>query len=352
MLAACPCWTPDESRGIKDKDAGTQRHEYLRLLLTDPAKAAEMRDDVDGADTVDTFAEYVKVKAPTSDYPLRCEFHVDPQYAADFKPIFENGGTLDVSCGTELFDLKTRERDYYGQMCAYALAIFQEYGFDRVKVHLLFAATGKWKTYSVTEAEAEKEVLRIVLTVTDNNRKPTPCEYCGWCSQRLFCQQSTVREIAVGYSDLEKVKTWHPSKMETADEIAISLWVARNVLKHWLASVEFHALEAAQKKGMSLPGFELTTKAGKQYVTSTAEAFALCGLPQSDFLSACEPRLNTSKTYPDKVGIIDLYAKVNGLKKAQAKRSLLEKLAPVLKQGKDSIYLKSAKGDDGDNDGD
>ena len=65
-------------------------------------------------------------------------------------------------------------------------------------------------------------------------------------------------------------------------------------------------------------------------------------------MRACDLRLNTSKTYPDKVGICDLAAKLNGMPLATARKRIKEKLAPVMKRGADGIKLVSLKGEQSD----
>ena len=346
MLALCPCWESDGGRGQDYKDAGTSRHSALRALLENsPMPDGILDDDKDSAQWA---ADYIRLKSPTADFPLRCEHHVNP-LDDQFEPLFENGGTLDASCGNQLFDLKSRERDYGAQMAAYALAIFQEYDFEFVEVHLLFTETRKIQVFKITEAEAVAVVNKITANVLNPQKQPTPCDYCGWCSRRVTCPAltSVARKVAAGYSDLESVKSWHPSQMETGADLAVALNVWRTILKKWGESLEYHALEAATKKGITIPGFELATKSGKTYVTDVPSAFKLAGLPQEEFLRGCQVRLVSSKTYKDQIGLIDIFKKFNGVEKsATAKRDLLKKLEPVVKKTKDSTYLKAVKGEE------
>lgn len=355
MLKQCPCWQPDQYKGADDKDAGKDRHVLLKLILQStvgwpgPAdwnavnaiKTTMPESDVSA---VEWAADYIDTHAPNSDFPGRLEYHVNP-LDADFRPLFAYGGTLDVACGNELFDLKWRERDYGPQMAAYALDLFQEHGWQEVKIHLLFGEPKRAQVFTLDEAGAEKLVFGIVDKVRDPAKQPTPCDYCGWCARRLTCPAlvGVAERVAVGYSDIEKVKSWHPSQMETGDELGLALWVWRTILKKWGESVEYHALEAAQRKGLTIAGFEQKSKSGKAYVANVVEAFKLCGLPQDDFLAGCQVRLNTSKKYPDQVGLTDLYAKFHGIKPTPAKKDLLKKLEPVVKKTRDSVYLKAVK---------
>lgn len=340
MLQQCGAY--ESAGGNADTAAGVGRHKALRALLyCEPDwKGGLSEDDISA---VEWAAETIQTLAPTSDHPLRCEYHVNP-HDGNFEPLFESGGTLDVCCGPYLFDLKTRQRDYLAQMASYALAMIQEWGYTEIRVRLLFTETRYVERYDLNEARCW-EILRPIL---DKEPVPTPCDYCGWCAKATTCP-AVVRPAAVvakGYSDLDKVKSWHPSEMETGEDIALALWIWRTILKKWGESIEFHALEAAQKKGLTLPGFTLKSKAGKTYIPDVPAAFSLAGLPQAEFLSACQVRMNTSKKYPDQKGIIDVFAEFNGLKKAPAKRDLLKKLEAVVKQTNDTIYLQATKGEE------
>jgi hypothetical protein len=351
FLAKCPCWESDQSTGREDKSAGQERHRYLSALIKtvlggndggDIAEAESVELEDSDKEAVSWAADYILVHAPTSEYPLRLEHHVNPR-DTEFQPIFTNGGTLDAACGNHLFDFKWRRRDYGAQMAAYALDIFQELGCAEVKVHLLFGESKQAEVYTLTEAGCVDLVFGIIARVLDPSRKPAINDYCGWCARRLTCPAilSVVEKVSHGYAEDEKVKSWHPSKMETGEEIGAALSVWRTVLKKFGESIEFHALEANQKRGLTIAGFEAKSKAGKAYVPDVPAAFALTGLPQAEFLAGCQVRMNTSKKYPDQVGLVDVFAKFNGLKKAAAKRDLLKKLEPVVKQTRPSTYLKA-----------
>mgnify|MGYP006958840644 CR=1 FL=1 len=56
--------------------------------------------------------------------------------------------------------------------------------------------------------------------------------------------------------------------------------------------------------------------------------------------------MNTSKKYPDRLGLVDIYKTLHGIAKtAAAKRAVEEKLASVLVDKAPKIYLKAAKSD-------
>ena len=338
MLQQCSAF----SSGVAGEfaEAGQDRHAALTSLLKD--------DDADGlsllepeqAEVVLWAEEYIRTKAPMDEHPLHSERTLT-LLDGEFNEIMR--GTPDVVCGGELFDLKWRERDYGAQMAAYALMLMEESGRTEIRVHVIFGAFKRVEVYEISKDGAEKlvnDILESAKTPT-----PTPCDYCGWCSKRLTCQPflDAAEKVAKGYSDLPAAQEWHPSKMETGEEIAAALWIWRTILSKWGESVEFHAFEAATKKGMTLPGFDLKSKAGRSWCSDVATAFTVSKLPQNFFLMCCDLRMNTSKTNASKKGLIDMYAGTHGMPKARAKREISTSLteAGVLKQGDPVQYLKA-----------
>lgn len=347
MLAQSPCFVP--SGDSEFTDAGTNRHKYLHALhlagaVEDYGRAAAEVAELlteEECEAVKWAYDYIRLHAPMLDHPIHFERRM-VLLNADFEEIFP--GTPDVACGPDLFDLKWRERDYTAQMAAYALMMMQENSWPEVRVHVLYAESRRAVVFKFTEEQAGKIVFDIIKSV-DAHTEPKPGDYCGWCAKRLTCPAITkaVETVSKGYSDLDRVKNWHPSQMETGEEIDVALWIWRNVLKKWGESIEFHALEAVQKKGITLPSFELKTESGGKYLTDVPGAFAAVGLPQAEFLKCCDMRMNTSKTYPDKVGIVETYASFHGQKKAPAKREIESKLGDLLKDKKPKVYLKAIK---------
>lgn len=325
MLKQCPQFNPS---GGEFAEAGHERHEALRALLSDQSFLADSLEDED-AGGVRWAYDYIQVNAPTSEYPLELEQKkewIDP-VTFDIRT-----GTVDVGCGPHIFDFKWRERDYLHQMAAYALTRPE---YPEVTVHILFGEPRIAKKIIFTQDTAAELIAPVIEEALNEDAQAKPCDYCNWCAKRLSCPAvlETAKAIAQGYSEEEKVKQWHPSKMETPEEIAAALWVARKVLKPWCESIEFHAREAAIKKGLALPGFQMKTKKGRSFCFDVSSAFGLSGIPQDKFLQCCDLRLNSSKKIKDKVGLVEVLAQQMDIPKAQAKKQLTSKLAPVLKEG-------------------
>jgi hypothetical protein len=332
MLAQCPCF---EGQSSEFAEAGTARHKALSDYLGGAENALDELEEEE-ADGVRWAAEYIRLHAPMADYPV--EFEVKRRF---FTPQFvEMTGTPDVTCGAHVFDLKWRRRDYTAQMACYALMLMES-GWEQVTAHVLFGESKTAVRLEFDRDSAEAVIVPILEEATEateataGTKGPRACEYCGWCARAATCPALTVRaeEVVNGYGTTEAAKNWHPSKMETGQEIAEALRIWRTVLKPWGKSIEFHAMEALVKKGLTLPGVELKATKGKTFVTDVPGAFAQLGMPQEEFLKCCELRLNSSKKYPDKLGLAQVYAGLHGMKGAPAKREALRRLEPVLKVG-------------------
>lgn len=324
MLKQCPKFEPS---GGEFAEAGHERHEALRGLLIGESFLFDSLEEEDAAGVRWAY-DYIQVNAPMSEYPLELEQQkewIDP-VTFDIRQ-----GTVDVACGPHIFDFKWRERDYLSQMAAYALTRPQ---FQEVTVHILFGEPQVAKKIIFSQESAEHIIAPIISDALNGALTATPCDYCNWCANRLTCPAvlESAQAIAQGYSDSDKAKEWHPSKMETPEEIAAALWIARKVLGPWCKSIEFHAREAAIKKGLALPGFQIKTQKGKTFCSDVSTAFGLSGIPQEQFLKCCDLRLNTSKKIKEKVGLIDALKAQMDIPRTQAKKQILSKLDSVLKQ--------------------
>jgi len=100
-------------------------------------------------------------------------------------------GTADAVVPARLihFDLKTGERrNYREQMAAYALGFMDSHFASEWTAHLLFCDQREIETVRFTYDEALKTVERVIWEFNDPDKKPNPCEYCGWCSKAETCE--------------------------------------------------------------------------------------------------------------------------------------------------------------------
>lgn len=348
MLAQCPCF---EGQPSDDADAGSLRHQYLEILWrleqggndgADVVEAQEACAEMAEAesDGVDWALEYIKLHAPTLDHPMDFERSLTLR-DDNFQVIWR--GTPDAVCGSHVFDMKWRERDYVAQMAAYALLIFDDSEFDSLTFHLLYGAIKKAEVFTLTRDLAAEIVSPIIRAWNDENKEPAPCDYCGWCAKAATCPALNERALAVaaGREDW-KLEQYHASNITTPEEMDKALILARH-LKPWIEAVEYFAKEMTQKQGIQLAHFDLRQKQGSQFCIDINRAFELLNLDPKEFLSACALRLNSSRSHQERKGIIEAYAAHHCLSKKEAKKKVETLLAEVLKRGNPTFELRKKK---------
>lgn len=331
-LAQCPCFESGSSEYAED---GTERHRALTEHFAGDDSRLLMMDD-EQADGVRWAAEYIKIHAPMMDHPI----HFERTLTMLDADLDEMRGTPDAVCGGDLFDLKWRERDYTAQMSAYAVMMFETNpDLSSVTVHLLFGAFRRHETFRLDEKSARAIVDPIISCAKNPDRKPSPCDYCSWCALKLTCSayKERVDAVVAGREDW-KLETYDTEFITDGKEMGKALRLARR-MKKWCEAVEWRADVLWNREGVPIDGFERKERQGRQFITDVTTAFSLSGLPQDKFLACCDVRLNTSKKYPDKLGVIDTYAKQTEISKSGAKRELLKKLEPVIKRGNPTVSL-------------
>jgi hypothetical protein len=336
-LAKCAQFIGGEG-GRDLADRGILRHKYFAALLKSEAVTICDQLTDEERDGVAWAVDYVRSHANMSSWPLEIESKLKWD-GADFEP---RRGTADVKCGNEIFDLKWEVYDYEAQMADYACGLLQR-GHSMVTTHLLFAKRKSFQIQAWTQENAEKLVGEILKRA--GKADATPCEYCGWCARQMTCPALTAKanEIAsvrenVDEADKEAFDRWlqdgaHASSLEDEAVAGRVLRIAREI-KGWCESVEHHAKELAEKRGIVPSGFKIQSRQGNRFVRSVAEAYPLSGLPQTEFLAACEVKLST---------LSEAYAAFHQLKKAQAERDLTGKLGDVIQRKASTISLVEEK---------
>jgi hypothetical protein len=337
-LSQCPCFEPGSSDYA---EAGTDRHTALQRHFAgdDSVLALLPEEEQEG---VLWAAEYIRVHAPMSEYPLEWE----KQGAAILDDFTEVPGKTDAYCALDIFDLKWRYSDYKAQMALYSLIRLQAADMKpgvEIKVHVLYACFKRAEVLTFDFETAHRIVQEIVDAYRDPNKQPNPCGYCNYCANRLKCSALNERAqtVAAGREDW-KLEQYHTSQITTPSEMAKALAIARQ-LKGWCEAVEYHAKEMAVKDGMTIPGYELKSKAGRTSCANVIGAFNSLPLTAEEFLQCCDVRLETSKENPDKRGLADVLAVNKGISKASAKRELKTLLQPFMRTPKEILYLKPLK---------
>jgi hypothetical protein len=325
MLAQCALFA---GAGGEYADQGTERHQLLAAELREPGSVSLLTDSDEDKAAIEWAAAYIRLHAPMVDYPLIVEERrtwIGPNFE-------ERSGTPDIVCGSHIFDLKWRHRDYSSQMADYALSMLVDEG-DAVTVHLLFGSNQHVERIVFTRESAEQVVGDILAKAEDQAAQPTPCDYCGWCAKRLTCPAVLERVNAVVEGRIDwKLDTYHSSEITSAEQMGKALAIARLVEK-WAEAVEHHAKEAA-KRGDVPAGYKLQEKQGNRFIASVVDAFGVAGISQDEFLKACEVKFSD---------LVALHAQRINIPKAAAEREMAGRLGPVLQRKPKSVSLVSVK---------
>jgi len=186
-LAECPCY---ESAGGSNPatERGLKMDEAFRFALSgDATKINELPDEERG--NVGWAITQVCLLAAGG------EIISDEESLKVVTPGIEHIGTEDarVPSGFVSFDLKSGQiRGYEEQVAAYAYGNMERDFAPEWTCHLLFCDQQKIVTHKFTYDEAKAIVEKVLAEYNDPNKKPNPCQYCGWCSRKDTCQALAV----------------------------------------------------------------------------------------------------------------------------------------------------------------
>lgn len=305
-------------------------HENIAEYVNNPSEESVSTQTVDGVENLIWAADYIKLKAPLQDFPLVVETKKQTVLPIGM-PI---SGTPDFVCGSHIFDLKWRYRDYTPQMACYALMLISDGNFNSVTCHVLYAQPQTIQTLQFDAGTAWQVIKPIITKLNEPFAAPTPCEYCGWCAKKQTCEALIQQvNIALASNPEWNLPQWHSSKIESADEMGLALKIARTLAK-WCESVEHHAKEMAIKKGIVASDFELFSRKGNRYISDVIEAFQKAGLPQEEFLKTCSVRPRV---------LFDLYATFHGMSRYAAEKEVQRKLGSTIQRYDTVTFLQAKK---------
>lgn len=311
-------------------ERGTERHKAFRALLVNNDPLPMMGLCEEDRVGVDWAVDFVRMKAPSSDHPMRCEepgSFVTPSF--DFVH-----GTPDVRCGWMLFDLKWRSADYTAQMACYALMMMEEnQELERVECWVLFAERQHAQQLWFTRESAEELVAKA--EANEGNGEPDPCDFCDWCARAHYCKAlvkmaNTVRE---GREDWE-LDQYHGSEIQDSAEMAKGLRLARRMAA-WAEAMEHHARQMVVREGKEIPGFKQSFRQGNRYIHGTVEeVFSVMRLPQDQLLKGCEPKFSK---------LSGVLGEIHGMSKANAEKEAERRLGDLLQRKPSTVSLIEIK---------
>jgi Protein of unknown function (DUF2800) len=197
------------------------------------------------------------------------------EYLAMAVPGLSKLGTADAICKRARWvaDIKTGAvRGYRQQLAAYSLACMEDHFAESWTAHVVYVDQQLVRSYDFTRAEAEATTQRWIAEATSADAKPTPCEYCQWCQHFNSCVAITRQ----AESALALVKTDGRTLDEiraeiAADPIQMSVFAAnwKTAEKH-IAEPVIELLKKRLADGEEIPGWKVSTSAGREYVEAAA----------------------------------------------------------------------------------
>lgn len=184
-------------------------------------------------------------------------------------------GTADAVCraGRWVADIKTgAQRDYSGQLAAYALACMNDAFCNEWTAHVVYVDQRQVRSYRFTRDEAEEKVRTTIERATSGEAEPTPCDYCSWCAHRPTCRalvrQSTeaLALVASPGASLEGILQRILASPEELSAFAANWKTA----ERFIAEPALEALKARLSAGEDIPGWRTTTTTGREYVEAPA----------------------------------------------------------------------------------
>jgi hypothetical protein len=174
-------------------------------------------------------------------------------------------------------DLKTGQiRNYMEQMAAYALGNMEAYFVDNWTCILLFCDSQTQIVHDFTHDEAKAIVGAVISAYNDPNKRPTPCDYCGWCALRNTCP-AIVKPASDSLAVVESVET---SLDQLREQVASSperlgqFLKMANIFKKELWDFAKDKAKDLMSQGVEVDGWKIGTTKGSEYFTAEAIAEA------------------------------------------------------------------------------
>jgi hypothetical protein len=176
--------------------------------------------------------------------------------------------SLCISC-----DLKSGQvRDYENQMMAYAYGNMAREFCDEWTCYLIFCDQQRIVKHSFNYEEAKSGVEEILAKANDPDKKPTPCEYCKWCSNYSTCNgiATAVNDTLVVVDSDIKANVAQLKEYLAADPERISVFVKKanifNELVDWAKDLIRERLTNEEP----VVGYKLQNSKGIEYCGAEA----------------------------------------------------------------------------------
>ena len=298
----CPCYKSGEPG--EAALAGTRQHAALEKILKHGLVDYSQLEPDEIVNVEWAAKEIIDWTGGKGESEIKMQFIDD-----NFNVLFD--GTADYIFKNHLFDYKSGEPHNYDlQMYAYAMMMQQRGGFSEIIVHILYGRVESDVKFTVKPDDVKQKVFDVLAQHQAAHREPRPCDYCRWCGLAAICPalNNLASWVVAGREDY-KLENYHASQIVKPTEMAKALRMAR-FLKGWCESVEFHAREMAIKRGEEIPGFSVSHRAGRRFISDCVQAGLLSGLEPQDFLKLCSVTIDKLEKQFGKKEAVGLFASV------------------------------------------
>ena len=228
-------------------------------------------------------------------------YHIETreEYLGMEVPGLSKPGTADAVCvrAKWVADIKTGQvRNYRQQLAAYALACMQEHFTDSWTAHVVYIDQRLRRTYDFTREQAEATVSNLISEASSRTAEPTPNEYCGWCANADGCR-ALVRQSSEALALVQS----ETSLTEIRDQIlsnpvSLSAFAANwKLAEKQIAEPILDALKERLGAGEDIPGWKVTTGAGRQFVEADTIAKAATNVSKETLILALGGKMSADK---------------------------------------------------------
>ncbi len=222
------------------------------------------------------------------------------EYLAMAVPGLSKLGTADAICKRAMWvaDIKTGQvRNYRQQLAAYSLSCMEDHFAESWTGHVVYVDQQLVRSYDFTRAEAEATTQAWISEATSEDAKPTPCEYCTWCQHFNECGAITRQaESALALLKTDG-RTLDQIRAEiAADPLQMSVFAAnwKTTEKH-IAEPVIELLKQRLAAGDEIPGWKVSTSAGREYVEADAIAKASANVSKETLILALGGKMSAKQ---------------------------------------------------------
>lgn len=331
----CACYA---GRGESDDDAdkGEQLHNYTQDIVIgkEPLEKLTLSEKESCEWAAEETTTIFDLHAPGEE--IRIEEHLHIRNGAG-KVILSgyadfNGGVLVVDLKSGL-DYRPDLHYHKPQLHAYALAVMQKLGIDRVYCIEIYILSKRKREYWVTKTECEATLAAAIARRRNPDKYPLVNDFCKWCARLIWCPAINV--LAWRTVELYARANGHeslfaaPERIECPETMAQALTIAKKVLAPLVKRIEEAAVKLSEKK--EIPYYVRTESNPREKIVDVRAAFNKLPFDNGEFCTALSTTPNA---------VAEVYAEKFGLKKSQARQIVDGLLVDLVVKGDSNPTLK------------